>query len=196
MTPTANAESPRSTPRPDPATALARAEKAVDQHQAAIRASAGDEFTATRTIIDANGASHVRYNRTYKGLRVLGGDFVVHNAPGGAFAGASVSQPTAITVGTSPKLTVTQAKAAAQKAFSGKIDKIGAPELIVDASEATPRLAWETKIDGIKADQTPSLLTVLVDASTGAVLDKTDKVRHVEGSGASIYSGTVPVDTT
>jgi Zn-dependent metalloprotease len=196
MTPTANAESPRSTPRPDPATALARAEKAVDQNRAAIRASAGDEFTATRTIIDANGASHVRYNRTYKGLRVLGGDFVVHNAPGGAFAGASVSQPTAITVGTSPKLTVAQAKAAAQKAFSGKIDKIGAPELIVDASEATPRLAWEAKIDGIKADQTPSLLTVVVDASTGAVLDKTDKVKHVEGTGASVYSGSVTIDTT
>jgi len=192
----ATAETPRSAPKPNPQQALARADQALEAHQSAVRASAADDFTATRTIIDSNGGSHVRYNRTYKGLRVLGGDFVIHNAPGGAFAGASVAQPTAITVGTSPKLTAEQAKAAAKTAFSGKMDKIGAPELIVDASEATPRLAWETKIDGVKADQTPSLLTVIVDASTGAVLDKTDKVRHVEGSGSSIYSGTVPVDTT
>jgi Zn-dependent metalloprotease len=196
LTPTANAETTRSAPKPDPATALARAEKALDQHQSAIRSTDADNYTATRTIIDNDGGSHVRYNRTYKGLRVLGGDFIIHNAPGGAFAGASVAQPTAITVGTSPKLTVAQAKAASTKAFSGKIDKIGAPELIVDASEATPRLAWETKIDGVKADQTPSLLTVVVDASTGAVLDKTDKVKQVTGTGASIYSGSVAVDTT
>ncbi len=196
LTPTANAEPTRNAPKPDPATALARAEKALDQHQSAVRSTDAENYTATRTIIDNDGGSHVRYNRTYKGLRVLGGDFVIHNAPGGAFAGASVAQPTAITVGTTPKLTAAQAKAAATKAFSGKIDKISAPELIVDASEATPRLAWETKIDGVKADQTPSLLSVVVDASTGAVLDKTDKVRHIEGSGASVYSGTVPVDTT
>ncbi len=192
----ATADTPRTAPKPNPQQAIARADQAIDANESAIRASEGDKYTATRTIVDSNGGSHVRYNRTYKGLRVLGGDFVVHNAPGGAFAGASVSQPTAITVGTTPKLTVEQAKAAAKKAFSGKVDKVGSPELVVDASEASPRLAWETKIDGIKADQTPSLLTVLVDASTGAVLDKADKVKHVEGTGASVYSGSVTIDTT
>jgi Zn-dependent metalloprotease len=193
---TATADTPRSAPKPDPATALARADKALDQHQSALRATAADDFSATRTVVDANGASHVRYNRTYKGLAVRGGDVVVHNAPGGSFAGASVAQPTAISLGTSPKLSATQATASARKAFSGTISKTYPPELIVDATKGSPRLAWQTAIEGTKADQTPSYLTVIVDASTGAVLDSSDRVRHVEGSGSSIYSGTVPVDTT
>jgi Zn-dependent metalloprotease len=196
LTPTANAETTRSAPKPDPATALARAEKALDQHQSAVRSTDADNYTATRTIIDDNGGSHVRYNRTYSGLPVRGGDFVIHNAPGGAFAGASVAQPTAISVSTTPKLTAAQAKAAATKAFQGKIDKASAPTLVIDAAHGTPRLAWEGKVDGIKADQTPSLLTVTIDASTGAVLDKTDEVKHAAGTGNTIYSGSVPVETT
>jgi len=134
---TATADTPRPAPKPDPATALARADQALEAHRSAIRASSSDEYRATRTIVDANGASHVRYTRTYQGLPVRGGDFVVHNAPGGAFAGASVAQPTAITVGTKPALTEAQATTAAKKAFAGKIQKI----LALNSSSKPPRAA-------------------------------------------------------
>ena len=47
---------------------------------------------------------------------------------------------------------------------------------------------------GTKADQTPSRLHTVVDASTGATLDSWDEV--VEGTGNSMYSGTVTLGTT
>ena len=34
------------------------------------------------TIVDKDGTSHVRLNRTYRGLQVVGGDLVVHQTRG------------------------------------------------------------------------------------------------------------------
>src|SRR5262245_5636551 len=70
--------------------ALARADHALSTHPAAIRAASGEAYTVYRSVVDASGAAHVRYNRTYHGLRVYGGDFVIHTNADGAFAGASV----------------------------------------------------------------------------------------------------------
>ena len=43
----------------------------------------------TDTIVDRDGTSHVRMDRRYHGLRVVGGDLVVHTAPSGALEGVS-----------------------------------------------------------------------------------------------------------
>ena len=44
---------------------------------------------AVDTIVDADGTSHVRMNRTYHGLEVVGGDLVVHQTRAGAWKGTS-----------------------------------------------------------------------------------------------------------
>ena len=44
--------------------------------------------------------------------------------------------------------------------------------------------------------QTPSRLHVITDASTGAVIGSFDEIETVAGTGNSIYSGTVTIDTT
>ena len=52
--------------------ARARAEAAINAHAADFRISGSDALGLSRTVVDANGSSHVRYSRTYHGLRVLG----------------------------------------------------------------------------------------------------------------------------
>ncbi|MBG0825237.1 M4 family metallopeptidase [Planomonospora sp. ID91781] len=200
-------------PSPADAAAVARAEQAIERHRDAIRGAGQDDYKVQTVRVDADGTSHVRYYRTYRGLRVRGGDFVVHLRPDGAFADASVGLTEALTLSTSPKVSAATAAGKAKSAFTGKITGVGDPELFVDASSGQGRLAWETVVSGWAADgQTPSRLHVIVDAGSGEVTDSYDEIRSavegattatastsnalVDGTGNSIYSGTVTISTT
>lgn len=63
--------------------AVARAQSLLGNHAAALanRATA-DAFVARDSIVDADGSEHVRFDRTYQGLPVIGGDVVVHSRRG------------------------------------------------------------------------------------------------------------------
>ena len=63
-------------------------------------------------------------------------------------------------------------------------------------SSGTPRLAWQVTSVGKRADQTPSRLSTFVDARTGKVLRREEHVVNVDGTGNSLYSGTVPLQVT
>ena len=169
----------------------------LQAHRADIRAADSEAYTVSSSKKDANGASHTRYTRTYQGLRVYGGDFVVHAAPDGTFAGVSVGLSAPLTVGTTATVSKTAGAARAKSAFQGTITGVGSPELFVDASAGTGVLAYETVISGWQTDgQTPSKLHVITDATTNAVRGAFDEIETVSGTGNSIYSGTVTVDTT
>ncbi|MFI0797284.1 M4 family peptidase, partial [Micromonospora rubida] len=111
-----------------------RAESVLRSNPGAVQGVSGEAYQAVRTKVDANGASHTRYSRTYHGLRVYGGDFVIHAKANGEYAGTSVGLAAPLTVGTSPKVASAKAKEAARKEFSGSLTAVGAPELFVDAS--------------------------------------------------------------
>jgi Zn-dependent metalloprotease len=163
---------------PDRAAAVARADQAITTHRAAIKGADGEKYIAGRVIIDPSGASHARYRRTYQGLPVRGGDFVVHSDAVGRFAGADVAQPSAVTLPSiTPNKTAGQAADAAKQGFEGKLTEVLGSTLIVDAVQ-TPRLAWQVRLSGTRADgATPSRENVVVDAHTGAVLQRWDDVR-------------------
>jgi len=197
--PTPRVPTPRvPTPRvPSAAEAVARAGGALAAHRGAVLASPSDAFAAQRSVIDPDGASHVRYQRTYRGVPVLGGDLVVHLTPGGTFRAADVAQSRVLTLATTARLPASAATAAARRAFTGSVAGSGTPRLVVDAHRATPALAWETVVSGMKPDgQTPSRLHVLTDAATGAVLGVDDEIETVDGTGRSIYSGSVRISTS
>ncbi|SCG61438.1 M4 family metallopeptidase [Micromonospora halophytica] len=183
-------------PAPDTAPA-ARAESLLRSNPGAVQGTSGESYQAVRTKVDGNGAAHTRYIRSYKGLRVHGGDFVIHTAPNGAYAGTSVGLAAPLTLATAPKVTVAAVKATAKKQFEGKLESVGSPELFVDASSGTGRLAYETVLTGWHTDgQTPSRFHVITDAVTGKVIGSYDEIEMVAGTGSSVYSGTVTIDTT
>ncbi len=68
--------------------------------------------------------------------------------------------------------------------------------LVVDATSGTGRLAWEVVTGGKQHDGTPSRLATYVDAVTGTVLRREQQIQNVDGSGQSLYSGTVPLQLT
>ena len=134
-----------------------RAVQELMRHPAAARvATAGpveqeveQEFVVTDTITDGDGSTHVRMDRTYGGLPVLGGDLVVHQSASGRWEGASQTLAAPLTLSVRP--TVTRAAATAKALSPSKatrsIKHLRAadtePRLVVDALGGKPRLAFE-----------------------------------------------------
>jgi hypothetical protein len=57
-------------------------------------------------------------------------------------------------------------------------------------------LAYLVSTSGVQADGTPSEITTTIDALTGAKLIREQHIETVTGDGKSLYSGTVPLNTT
>ena len=171
--------------------------KALKENPKAIKGSAKDKYSVYSSKKDAAGLGVVRYTRTYDGLRVYGGDLVIRTKADGAYAGSSVGLTAPLTLSTTPKVSAARASRTATGEFSGKVTDVGAPELFVDASSGSGKLSWETVVSGWAPDkQTPSRLHVISDARTGTVVGSYDEIETVTGTGNSVYSGQVPVETT
>ncbi|GAA2366938.1 zinc metalloprotease [Catellatospora methionotrophica] len=191
-----SATSGNAAPAPSAPVGVAAAERALAEHPSDVRAASGDAYRIDRTISDSSG-THVRYDRTFHGLRVYGGDFVVHTAANGVYKGSSVGLAAPLTLSTTPQITAAKAAQAARARFSGTVATVGSPELFVDASSGKGKLAWETVVTGMGTDkQTPSELHVITDAATGAFLGSFDEIKMVTGTGNGIYTGNVSIDTT
>ncbi|MDX3453226.1 M4 family metallopeptidase [Streptomyces sp. ME02-8801-2C] len=151
---------------------------------------------------DADGTLHTRYERTYAGLPVLGGDLVVHTPPASKASGtvsSTFNTRRAISVAST---TPTFAKSAAESKALGAAKALDAekattdkaPRKVIWAGNGTPKLAWETVVGGLQDDGTPSQLHVITDALTGAKLYEFQAIKT--GTGNSQYSGTVTIGTT
>ncbi|MEU7961205.1 M4 family metallopeptidase [Micromonospora humida] len=183
-------------PAPDPAQARAAAVGAasslVASRPAYLHASADDAFVQ-RPVIASEGIQYVPYERTYKGLRVVGGDFVLATTATGEVTYASVAQQQSIgNLSTTPKLTAAAAERTARTQLR-TVSGVEGTTLVVHTLGARPTLAWETTVTGTGADG-PSRLTVDVDAATGAVLDTQEHV--VRGTGTGVWNGPVTLNTT
>jgi zinc metalloprotease ZmpA len=189
--------------RPSRAAALDNAATALADQAASLGLTSAQETSVRDVIVDKNGAQHVRYDRTYRQLPVLGGDFVVHMAPDGTYrsadraARAEISPPS-----TTPKVSAPRAADLGVNALRAAnpgdaLKQVKAkPELVVDALHGAPRLAWRTKATGLDSLGNPVARTLLTDARTGTRIDAWDTMESATGEGQSLYSGTVPLETT
>jgi Zn-dependent metalloprotease len=186
------------TPSPDAAQAGTMAVKSAASLVAGrpkyLHASAEDAFVQ-HAAISSHGVQYVPYDRTYKGLHVVGGDFVVVTDAAGQPTYTSVAQQQQITnLSTTPRLS----SADAEKAARGQLRSVSGVEgtkLVVYALDGAPKLAWQSTVNGTDAEG-PSRLTVEVDAATGAVLHTQEHVTDATGTGTGWVNGSVNVDTT
>ena len=178
---------------PDNPAAIARAQAHVRQNAAVTFFGAEQGLVATDTIVDPDGTEHVRFGRTYRGLRVIGGDLVVHGTAGGAFIGLSQTLASPLSLGTRASLTSQGAVRQALATFAGR-PAASRAELVIFAREV-PTLAYEVVVDGELDDQSPSELHVIVDAASAAILDSWDGV-ETAGTGKGFFNGTVALETT
>ncbi|MBB4949836.1 Zn-dependent metalloprotease [Kitasatospora gansuensis] len=160
----------------------------------ALGLSGQEKLIAKDVVVDADGSRHLRYERTYGGLPVLGGDMVVHQTAGGVTKGLDRASTASLAgVSTTPAQAAPKAQAAALAAEQGSsLDT--APRLVLWATGDAPKLAWETVVSGVEADGTPMRTHVVTDAQSGAVLHKFEGIQ--KGTGQGVFVGNVTIGTT
>ncbi|MCX4670107.1 M4 family metallopeptidase [Streptomyces sp. NBC_01381] len=172
----------------------ANADKAATAEK--IGLGAKEKLVVRDVVKDRDGTTHTRYERTYDGLPVLGGDLVVHTAKSGKVKSVTKAAKATIKVAsTSAKIATKSAAKSAEStaAKTGDTKKADAqaPRKVVWAASGKPVLAHETIVTGVQKDGTPSKLHVITDAATGKKLFQYQAIEN--GAGHSQYSGKVEV---
>ncbi len=158
---------------------------------------AKEKLVVRDVVKDRDGTVHTRYERTYDGLPVLGGDLVVSSDAGKTErvvkATPKAIEPATVTPKISAAKAETQAVAAAKAGGAKAPDADRAPRKVIWAANGTPVLAYETVVGGLQEDGTPNELHVVTDAATGAKLFEYQAIHN--GTGNTMYSGTVTLGT-
>ncbi|MFE6943345.1 M4 family metallopeptidase [Streptomyces chartreusis] len=160
---------------------------------------AKEKLVVRDVVKDGNGTVHTRYERTYDGLPVLGGDLVVETTKSGATkdvvkATRAAIKPATTTAAVPAAKAEKQALAAAKAEDAKSPDVNKAPRKVIWAANGKPTLAYETVVGGLQEDGTPNELHVVTDAATGAKLYEYQAIET--GTGNTMYSGTVTLGTT
>ncbi|QKW07965.1 M4 family metallopeptidase [Streptomyces sp. NA04227] len=200
------AEAPASRSGQDTAAAApfgaAQRTTAIRAAQAEVSATAsklglgGDEKLLVRDVLkDADGTVHTRYERTYRGLPVLGGDLVTHTAKSGKLKGVNKANSARIAVtSTDAPISAAAAKKSALSAAGAADASDATTRKVIWAAKGTPVLAHESVVEGVQHDGTPSELHVITDAKTGKKLHEYESIHT--GSGEGQYAGSVTLGTT
>ncbi|MFJ2214521.1 M4 family metallopeptidase [Streptomyces sp. NPDC101062] len=160
---------------------------------------AQEKLVVRDVVQDVDGTTHTRYERTYQGLPVLGGDLVVAASKSGTTQSVSKASKAALTnvdttADVAPAVAEKQALNAAAAEGSKKTAAERAPREVVWMAQGSPTLAYETVVGGLQHDGTPNELHVVTDASSGKKLYEWQAVKN--GVGNSQYSGQVTLGST
>ncbi|MEU6450309.1 M4 family metallopeptidase [Streptomyces sp. NPDC046979] len=158
---------------------------------------AKEKLVVRDVVKDRDGTLHTRYERTYDGLPVLGGDLVVTSDAGTTErvvkATSKAIRPATVTPRISAGKAEQQAVSVAKAAGAEGAAADRAPRKVVWAAQGTPVLAYETVVGGLQEDGTPNELHVITDAATGAKLFEYQAIHN--GTGNTMYSGSVTLGT-
>ncbi|MEU0586858.1 M4 family metallopeptidase [Streptomyces sp. NPDC006132] len=160
---------------------------------------AKEKLVVRDVLKDRDGTVHTRYERTYDGLPVLGGDLVVESTKADDTAAVVKATRAAIAPATT-RAAVPAAQARQQALAAGKAEEAKSPGInreprkVIWAASGKPVVAYETVVGGFQHDGTPQELHVITDATTGEKLYAWEAIET--GTGHTVYSGTVDLTTT
>jgi Zn-dependent metalloprotease len=160
---------------------------------------AGDAYAVRYSLVDRDGSEHVRMNRTYRGLDVIGGDFVLHSR-NGVMKSISQGFATRGRPDVVPTISKDRAITEAGARFNGVVDAAPQARLVIFARTqgVAPVLAYEVKIRGTRSDsQAPGKINYYISAKTGTLLQEDDLIHDAaaSGTGKSLTLGNVTITT-
>lgn len=192
-------------------TAAARAQALLDGAAAnTVKKAAADRFEVRNVVVDKDGTEHVRFNRTYQGFPVIGGDVILHSR-NGVLKHANQTLLSTVRPELTPTMTAQTAIVEAGTRFGTEFSEAPSSRLVVYARKQPPVLAYEVSYKGIKPDQTPTDMRYIVDAKSGQILDQWDTVQPITpgggatacaaavaatGTGKSLFLGDVEISTS
>ncbi|MFG2874752.1 M28 family peptidase [Streptomyces sp. NPDC048337] len=176
------------------ARAVAAADQAVNSGLDSLVNSSQERYERRLVTPWLKDLYSVAYERSYRGLPVVGGDAVVLADGAGKVRALQSASSVRIDVATRASVGAKDAEATSRTKLAS-VDKVESSRLVVRLKDDKPVLAWETVLTG-RTKSAPSKLHVFVDARSGAFVDSYDDV--VAGSGNSKWNGPNPltIDTT
>nr|WP_101391367.1 M28 family peptidase [Streptomyces sp. TLI_146] len=181
--------------RPTPLSrAVAAADKAVRSGLDTLVNSPQEQYERRMVTPWVKNLYSVAYERSYRGLPVVGGDAVVLADGDGDIRAVQSASAVRVDVATTPSVTAKTAESTSRTKLA-KVDKVVDSRLVVRLADGKAALAWETVLAG-RTKSAPSKLHVFVDARTGKVLATHDDVEA--GTANSKWNGPSPltIDTT
>ncbi|WNG33329.1 peptidase M4 [Archangium violaceum] len=132
----------------------------------------GEDLVFKRASVDAQGHRHLRFQQTLNGLRVVGGELVLHADGEGLIYAANGSARTGEPVSAEAKVAPEAAlKVAVEGSSARGAASEGDAQLVYLRAEhsSEPRLAYEVRVKG-ERDGMPADDLVYVDAQRGGIL--------------------------
>lgn len=158
---------------------LVAAADALEEHRDAIGRGPHDGFAYRLVEKDALGQSHVRMSQTYRGVRVLGGELVVH-LDGDGLLGMNGRFVTGLDLPAVAALPPTEAAGAALTWIEGSgganVEVVDVLEPVVWALSGEPRLVVPVRAMWISAAGDLRFEDLHVDAATGAFVGSLPKI--------------------
>ena len=145
---------------------------------------ARSEFQAQRIESDTLGFQHVRLAQTYQGLRVFGGELLVHFDRSGRAYQVNGEYVADIQSGLNPAITAADAEQTAAADLASQGHPAGqltsGPQLVIFAFGIGPQLAYELTLSYESPATGPAQWRYWIGAADGAVLLRYDDVKHGE----------------
>ena len=145
--------------------------------------NAAREFAVHRVDADELGFHHARLRQTVSGLRVIGGDLLVHFDRSGQAYQINGRYIPDVVVDTAPAIDIATALAAAQNdlAAMGKPGGMlqGAPELVIYARDDQPTLAYEMTLVYEDTRAGAGCWRYWIGAQAGVVLNRYNDIRKL-----------------
>ncbi|HEY0658369.1 MAG TPA: M4 family metallopeptidase [Pyrinomonadaceae bacterium] len=161
-----------------------------------------DDFVVQKVEIDELKMAHTRVRQTVGNIPVWEGEAIVHLKSDGELSRITDKLKVGLAVNTQPNLSAADALAIA-KSFSRtskdikgskQIDEEPKIDLYIYRGEDRDHLAYRVEMPNVENTNTPSVPVIFVDAQTGEKVFEYNNLQT--GSGNSLYSGTVTVDTS
>lgn len=164
-----------------------------------LRSTAGidvDEVRVKRVEIDGLRMAHTHVQQLFQGVAVWEGEAIVHLRNDGTLARITDNLKRAIAVSTTPNFSEKDAISIAEGMYAGTARQTdpAMAQLYIFRDDVRDHLSYRVetpRLDGTDATSAP---VVFIDAHTGEKLFTHDNLQT--GSGSSLYSGTVTIDTS
>src|SRR3954454_7328033 len=99
---------------PDRADTLSLAAAQAGTFSSALGLSSQEQLVVKDVVTDPDGTRHFRYDRTFDGLRVVGGDLVVHQTKAGSISSVARATDASLAVSTKPAIPAATAASSAR----------------------------------------------------------------------------------
>ncbi|MCS6873620.1 MAG: M4 family metallopeptidase [Pyrinomonadaceae bacterium] len=155
-----------------------------------------DEFEISKAEIDDLKMAHVRFQQKVNGLPVWEGEAIVHLRSDAELSVITDDLKANITVETKPNLSAEDAVEIAKRHYRGSKFLTEEPKVDLWIYRGTERdhLAYRVRMRRIDGSSHPTMPVIFIDAHTGEKIFSYDNLQT--GSGSSLYSGTVTIDTS